>query len=506
MAALKAMECFVPIINDKLAKARDFESKCLGLLRNSELPRFHVTGGTGWINDPNGFSVYKGEYHLFFQYHPYSVNWGPMHWGHVKTTDFIHWERLPIALAPKETYDKDGCFSGSAIEMPSGKHLLMYTGVRNMRKHNGALECFQTQCIALGDGTNYCKYEGNPILDETSLPPGFSPYDFRDPKIIKEGDIYYALVGNRAEDGSGSILMFESHDAMHWEFFSVLESCNNQFGKMWECPDFFNLDGQDTLLISAQEMSSIGLEFHPGNISMCFFGKYNPESRKFVRKNVQAIDFGLDFYAPQTLETEDGRRIMIAWMQSWESSGCKPKGMNFFGQMTLPRELHVRNGRLIQLPVREIERYRTSRTAYKNITLSEEINLHGIKGRFIDMTVTVRPVNKDRMYRYFRINVARDGEHVTIIRHKPENNTIRVDRSHSGFPHDIINMRDFPVTPNPDGIKLRIIMDRYSIELFVNDGEQAASFVIYTPLSADSISFEPDGSVILDVEKFDLEV
>ena len=117
-----------------------------------ERPKFHVTGGIGWINDPNGFSLYKGEYHLFHQYHPYKPIWGPMHWGHVKTRDFIRWERLPVALAPDMPYDKDGCFSGSAVELPDGRQLLMYTGVREERQADGSLKPFQTQCLAVGDG------------------------------------------------------------------------------------------------------------------------------------------------------------------------------------------------------------------------------------------------------------------------------------------------------------------------------------------------------------------
>ncbi len=103
----------------------------------------------------------------------------------------------------------------------------------------------------------------------------------------------------------------------------------------------------------------------------------------------------------------------------------------------------------------------------------------------------------------FKISVAKDGERVTTIRHKPENNTIRVDRSRSGFPHDIVNVRDFPIAAR-DELKLRIVMDRYSLELFVNDGEQAATAMIYTDQSADAINFESDGGAVMDVEKYDL--
>ena len=492
-------------MKNDLQKARDFEKKYLPHLSKEDHPRFHVTAGIGWNNDPNGFSLFKGEYHLFFQYYPYDVKWGPMHWGHVKTRDFIRWERLPCALAPDEPYDKDGCFSGGAIALPDGRHLLMYTGVRSVRRSNGAMTSYQTQCIAIGDGVDYQKYEENPVLDGKDVPEGGSVHDFRDPKIWFEDGKYYAVVGNRPADGSGSILLFESSDALHWQYASTLASCHNQFGKMWECPDFFELDGKHVLLTSPQDMMSMGLEFHPGNSTLCIIGSYDRENKHLQRSNLHAIDYGTDFYATQTLETPDGRRVMIAWMQSWESSGSKLPKLPFFGQMTVPRELHVRDGRLIQNPVRELEQYRTVKVSYQNVMITDETNLQGVSGRFLDMTVTVRPGNRDHMYRYFKIFVAKDGERATMIRHKPENNTIRVDRSRSGFPHDIVNVRDFPVAAH-DELKLRIIMDRYSLELFVNDGEQAASFVLYTPISADSISFATDGAAIIDVEKYDIEV
>ena len=106
--------------SDKLLRARAYEEERLPAVPADLLPRYHLTGSVGWINDPNGFSLYKNEYHLFFQYNPYDVKWDTMHWGHVKTRDFIRWQRLPLALAPDEGYDASGCFSGSAIELPDG--------------------------------------------------------------------------------------------------------------------------------------------------------------------------------------------------------------------------------------------------------------------------------------------------------------------------------------------------------------------------------------------------
>ena len=488
-----------------LQKARDFEKKYLPYTA-SEQPLFHLTGGIGWINDPNGFSPYKGEYHLFFQYYPYNTKWGPMHWGHVKTKDFIRWERLPAALAPDTDYDRDGCFSGSSVELPDGRQLLMYTGVRNIRRRNGKIDSFQTQCVAIGDGTDYEKLESNPVIGAGLLPEGGSEHDFRDPKIWREGDMFYAVIGNRCADGSGTILLYQSKDALNWEYVSVLAACHNQYGRMWECPDFFPLDGKHVLLVSPQEMAAIGLEFHPGNANVALIGKYDRKAHHLNREYVQAIDYGLDFYAPQTLLTEDGRRVMIAWMQNWETSSSILQELRFMGQMTLPRELSVRNGRLFQNPVRELESCRGIKIDYHNVLINGEASLRGISGRCMDMTVTVRPGNDRNIYKWFRLYVAKDGENFTMIRYRPDIGTLKVDRTHSGFPHDIVNIREFPVRQKDGEIKIRVVMDRYSMELFVNDGEQAASFVLYTPQEANAVSFSSDGSVLVDVEKYDLEI
>ncbi len=491
------------MISDKLKKARDFEDHYGPFLKDSSRPAFHLTPTIGWMNDPNGFSLYKGEYHLFYQYHPYETKWGPMHWGHVKTRDFLHWERLPVALAPDTEYDRNGCFSGSAVEMPDGRQLLLYTGVKQVREENGELRDRQTQCVAVGDGVDYQKFGGNPVITAADLPEGGSPFDFRDPKLWREGDTYYAVVGNRPADGSGSVLLYESADFKSWTFKGVLAACHNQFGRMWECPDFFELDGRHVLLTSPEEMTAIGLEFHAGHGSLCLIGEYDSGRCHLDRESVQAIDYGLDFYAPQTLLTSDGRRVMIAWMQNWETVGCQPRNVRCFGQMTLPRELSIRDGRLIQTPVRELETARSYQILYRNVLLNGMTTLQNVRGRTVDMTVSVRPASQNG-YSWFKINVAGDGEHMTTVRFKPECNTIRIDRTRCGFPHDIVNVRDFLVRPQGGEIKLRLVLDKYSMELFVNDGEQAATAVIYTDVTADAISFESMGSVIMDVEKYDL--
>lgn len=491
------------MITEMLQKARDFEARYAPHIPNSERPAFHVTPTIGWMNDPNGFSVYRGEYHLFYQYHPYSNEWGPMHWGHVKSRDFIRWERLPAALAPDRPYDAAGCFSGGAVELPDGRQLLMYTGVQRGRDPDGFLRDLQTQCIAVGNGIDFEKPDVNPVIDGSSLPEGCGCVDFRDPKIWREPDgVYHAVIGDRVADGSGAILLFRSADGISWRYERTLDACANQYGKMWECPDFFALDGKQVLLTSPQEMVPVGLEFHAGNGTLCLIGDYDADGAGFVRQSAQAVDYGLDFYAMQTLLTPDGRRVMIAWMQNWSTVGAKPEHCRWFGQMTVPRELSVREGRLCQLPVRELERYRGACVRHTNIPVTYEVNLPGVCGRVLDMTVTVRPMGG--IYKWFRMRVAKDGGHETVLRYRPEQGMLKIDRTRSGLRHDIVHTRSFFVRPRGGEIKLRVILDRFSLEVFVNDGEQAASAVIYTRQEADAVTFEADGQALIDVEKYDL--
>ncbi len=491
---------------DLLRRAREHEKTHLAAVSPASLPHWHVTGGVGWINDPNGFSLYKGEYHLFFQYNPYDTVWDTMHWGHIKTRDFIRWERLPAALAPDQEYDRAGCFSGSGIELEDGRHLLVYTGVNKFPAPDGSETELQTQCVAIGDGVDYEKYAGNPVVTGADLPEGGSARDFRDPKIWREDGKFWLVAGDRCPDGSGAILLYESEDALHWRYAGTLAESSNRYGRMWECPDFFGLDGTHVLLTSPQEMRSEGLEFIDGNTTLCLIGQYDKARRRLLRQHEQTIDYGLDFYAPQTTLTADGRRVMIAWMQYWNSVDYRPpEKLPFFGQMTTPRELRVRDGRLIQNPVRELERYRGRAVRCEDFALDGEAVLDGVSGRCLDLTVTIRPDAERGLCRSFTISLAKGGDYETTIRYTPGAHTLCVDRSRSGLAEQILNRREFAVRDRGGVLKLRILLDRYSLEIFVNDGEEAASFVLYAPQDADGISFASDGALRLDLEQYTLE-
>ena len=522
------------MINQKLLFARAYEKEAGGKIGEGARPKFHFSPYVGWTNDPNGFSYYKGEYHLFYQSNPYNTVWDSMHWGHAVSRDLLHWEYLPAAMAPDEAYDDAGCFSGSALELDDGRHLLMYTGVHKEGGDHG--EELQTQCIAVGDGLDYKKYENNPVLDASVLPEGFSRNDFRDPKIWRREDGSYACVvgarrkispdaendmcgegagdgknGVSGEDGQqdpiglGAILLFGSPDGFSWKFESILVENDGRFGRMWECPDFFELDGKHVLLCSPQDMLPEGFEYHNGNGTLCLIGSYDEETKKFSFEKNQTIDYGIDFYAAQTTLAPDGRRIMIAWMQNWDT--CDQNGAKrrkWFGQMSLPRELSIRDGRLYQQPVRELELYRSNPVEHHKVGFEGELSLDGVEGRLVDMELIVRRKEGADPYKKFAVRFAQNEQYRTSISYRPYESILKIDRKFSGSRRAYIHQRRSLVPEKNGELKLRIILDRFSVEVFINDGEQVMTATVMTDVSAKGISFFADGEVVMDVTKYEL--
>ena len=484
-----------------LQKARAYEAEHGAAISPAERPAYHMTPYVGWLNDPNGFSYYKGKYHQFYQYNPYDVRWAPMHWGHAVSTDLLHWEYLPCALAPDSPADNGpGCFSGSATEMDDGRQLLMYTSVVAEKQPNGEMRDIQTQSIAIGDGLNYEKPACNPVLTQKDLPEGFSKFDFRDPKIWREADGTYSVVTVcLAEDGSGAAALFQSKDGFDWHFVTVLERCNNQYGKMWECPDFFGLEDKHVLICSPQSMKADKYEFHNGHNSVYFLGDYDKENHVFIKEEPHTLDYGMDFYAPQTTLLPDGRRVMIAWMKSWDAC-VVPDSQDWQGMMTLPRELEIKDGRIWQKPVKEIENYRANKCHYTDKKIDCYTTFDGIKGRTLDMTVEL----SGEEYHDFTVEMACDDEYSTAFTYNRVAGVLEIDRTCCGVTKDVVCVRKIKIADTDRKLKLRFIMDRQSIELFINDGQQVATTAICTPLQADGICFNCDGSAVVDIEKYDI--
>ena len=545
------------MISKELQNVRDYEKKESEAVTKEERPVFHFSPRIGWLNDPNGFSFYNNEYHLFYQYHPYSTYWGPMHWGHAVSKDLITWKYLPAAMAPDTEYDGTGCFSGTAITLPDGRQLLMYTGCGdNSRDPLGKGRWLQTQCLAVSeeqeDGSvEFIKYKGNPVIKEEDIPEGCDAYEFRDPYVWRASDgTYRALAavgrtgeineeGNYIHENGTQLILFRSDDCFGWEYDKVLFEDHRKIGVMWECPNFFDLDGKQILIASPMDMhaeadEAIGsVRFPQGSNVCCIAGEYDEETETFTPDGgYEPVDIGLDFYAPQVMKAPDGRYIMIGWMQDPKNGNFAdaqdnlsrpgllyavpmdypdgyvhgPEGTRIFGQMTVPRELSYRDGKLYQWPVREFCDYRRKRVDYDGVLLkNEERSFDGISGRSIEMEVEIAPHEVGAaFYREFTIDFAKDDDHFIRLSYKPARSLITIDRSHSGQCSDITARRSYRATFSDGCLSLRILIDKWSAEVFVNGGEQAMSLTYYTPADAEGITFSADGTVAMDITAYSI--
>ncbi len=510
------------VISEELKKAREFEALHGSEVSEKERPVYHFSPRIGWLNDPNGLSYYEGKYHLFYQYHPYSTYWGPMYWGHAVSDDLITWEYLPAALAPDTPYDHSGCFSGSAITLDDGSHMLMYTSCGDSEGDpTGKGRWIQLQSIAIkkpGE-TEYVKYEHNPVITEANLPEGGDAYEFRDPFMWRATDgTYRALVANgrTSEDDGTRLLLFRSEDGLHWSDGKDLFEDERRIGVMWECPNFFPLGGRYILIASpmdmqAEEGEAIGsIRFPQGN-NVCYItGTFDEETEVFTPDSDDSdagyylyspVDGGLDFYAPQVLETTDGRRVMIGWMQDPSMGNLHDENeFRIFGQMTVPRELSIRDGKLIQWPIRELESYRKDSVKVSNAEVGwEDIRIPGLYGRAIDLELEIRPADAAQSYRNFSIRWAYDREHYMEFSYDPESSIVTIDRSHSGQKDNITRKRSIRVRDRRGSISLRLLIDRWSTEVFINGGEQAISITYYTELAASDITFRSEGKALADI-------
>ena len=483
---------------------KEIDSKKMIVQNGKMRQHYHFMPQSGWMNDPNGLIFFNGQYHVFYQTNPYNGFWDCMHWGHAVSKDFVHWEYLPLALAPSEEYDdyqKGGCFSGSAIEH-EGKLYVFYTATAN---HGNGSE--QSQCLAISeDGINFEKYDGNPLFD---APEGIQPDSFRDPKVWKHENKYYMVVG-ASRNNRGLALIYESADLYHWNFLNVLAESRGEWGFMWECPDFYQLGDKYVLTFSPMGSGD--------HTSVYLTGDFDYKTGKFDWHISGEMDWGFDFYAPQTTLLPDGRRVMIAWMKSWDSCVIKEK-QRWQGMMTLPRELEYRDGKIWQKPVREIENYRKNRCCYENVKVGESLSLEGVRGRMIDLTVELQNAdgimdgsrnsgnpNQEALdvYNEFRIELARNEEYTTVFTYDRKRQILEIDRTWSGVQRDVVCTRKLQITDDRQNLKLRFILDRSSIELFINDGSKTATTVIPTPVEADEILFHSDGNAVIQVEKYDI--
>jgi beta-fructofuranosidase len=489
-------------MNHKLEKANNYISENKSKVNHKFRHQYHLMGEVGWINDPNGFSMFKGEYHLFFQYHPYSAKWGPMHWGHAKSKDLISWEPLPVALSPvgDESSPEGGTiFSGCAIEKDNLQYLI-YT--ENWPKR-------QVQSIARSvDGINYEPLAINPIIDTQMLPDNSSPADFRDPKVWKKGEFYYLIVSSRTLNDKGQLLLYKSQDLKTWKFESTLITHGGDLGYIWECPDIFSLKDKDILLVSAQYFPSKDNDFNNVHSSLYFVGDLDYNQGKYDFSDFKEIDNGFDFYAPQTIIDDKNRRIMIAWMAMWERTmPTNVLGHNWAGSITLPRVLDLVDGCLIQKPVEEIKNYRLNLEELNEVISKEQTTV--FKGEVCELEVKIN--NIDALS--FGIKVFQGELCETVLTYDVEKELLIFDRSNSGYimksetnrEKDIL-LRKTKVLLEDNQLGLQIFLDKSSVEVFIQNGKKTMTALVYPHDGSDGISvFANRGKARFKINKWDLK-
>ena len=425
-------------------------------------PAFHITGETGWINDPNGLIYYNGQYHAFYQHYPYDTKWGPMHWGHVVSDDLTNWKYLPIALAPGDDCDKNGCFSGTAIEH-NGKLWLMYTG---FIENQGGESIRQVQCLAESDDGITFKKHGI-VIGENDLPDGYAPCDFRDPKVWLHDDYFWCIIAARKIEGRGRILLYKSKDLFSWEYVNDLFGTDSA-GTMIECPDYNEELGY--LLFCEQFQPSENGEHL--NIHTCRWcvGKIDYSTGRFKEDTRGIVDYGFDMYAPQTFS---GKSVLTGWLNMWDRNVPSEK-YGFAGMLTVPRSVTVKEGRLYQEPV-------------VNCSKVYETTGNGkVEDKVSTGVITIKATDLEDIAIKMRAN----GTHYTQV--TLEDGKWVFDRSQSGEQitgaekdEDSLNgIRRMPCS-NKKEITLTIVMDAFSVEIF-EDG-RALSSTIYPPEDADGL-------------------
>ncbi|MBD3878775.1 MAG: glycoside hydrolase family 32 protein [Quinella sp. 1Q5] len=449
-------------------------------------PSYHIAAPSGWINDPNGFSYFNGEYHFFYQHYPYDVKWGPMHWGHVVSKDLIHWERLPIAIAPDKIYDASGgCFSGSALER-DGKLYLMYTGHVDLPvPTKDGINRIETQNIAVSDdGINFTKLAANPVLYVPTDRGDISGNDFRDPKIWFHGGKYYAVVGSRNKaETIGQVLMFESPDLENWSFKSIVARSEGNQGDMWECPNFAEVDGRDVLILSPMNIKAEGKKFLNLQQSGYMLGDLNYDMGIFTHGEFEMLDCGFDFYAPQVMQAPDGRCILIGWLDMW-GTPMPEQADGWAGQMTVPRELHIKDGKIYSTPVKELELLRGNKTFYENLSLTKATKLDGVRGDVGELLTTIDLTQSKN----FSIELRSSGKEKTILSYDKATGIVKLNRDKSG--EALTGEREVKLSP-ADEMTLQIFIDRSSLEIFINDGEAVFSTRLYPKANSKDIIFIP---------------
>lgn len=338
----------------------------------------HLMPPVGWLNDPNGLCWYKGKYHVFFQYAPFDVEGGLKFWGHYTSEDMIDWKYEGTALYPDSSYDCHGVYSGSAL-VDDGKLHLFFTGnVKIDGDYDYINEGRETSTLHVEseDGIHFSNKEE--VISFSEYPEEFTCH-IRDPKVWKENGKYFMVLGGRLKGDKGAVLVYESGDLKEWKLLRTITT-PEVFGYMWECPDYFELDGEKILSVSPQGLTREEFRFQNIYQSGYFILK---EDGSVDVKDFREWDMGFDFYAPQTFTDVQGRRILIGWMgmpDADEEYVNKTIEEGWQHCLTVPRELKLKDGKILQYPVKELENLRKEKTVLNDENSAVELRVEVNEG------------------------------------------------------------------------------------------------------------------------------
>jgi len=449
-------------------------------------PQYHFSPERQWMNDPNGMVYYNGEYHLFYQYHPNGTTWGPMHWGHAVTKDLVHWEHLPIGLAPDEHgtifsgsavvdwNDTSGFFEGKSGLVAIFTHADTYPDSDRPRQR-------QSLAFSKDNGRTWVKYEGNPVLQEEGIT------DFRDPKVFWHRETNQWIMVLAAGQ---TVRIYTSKNLLSWEFTSEFGEEHGSHQGVWECPDLFELPIDSN---SNQKkwvlLVSIGNDpiYEEGSRTQYFIGDFDGKTffNHHDPEKTLWIDHGRDNYAGVSwsdVPSEDGRRIYIGWMSNWRYANVTPT-KEWRSAMTIPRVLELKTTeegiRLVQNPVCELQGLRDEKIVIENEVVVPGKNLlANVKGNTFEIIAQFEIGTATE----FGFKVCKGANEETIIGFNVENQTFFVDRTNSGeadFHEDFAGKHECELIPENNKITVHVFVDQSSIELFGNDGKSVITDLIF---------------------------
>ncbi|MDF2713977.1 MAG: SacC2 [Paenibacillus sp.] len=466
--------------------------------REKYRPYYHFTPERNWMNDPNGLVYYEGEYHLFYQYHPFSTVWGPMHWGHAVSTDLINWRHLPVALEPDEHgmifsgsavvdwHDSSGFFGGGSGLVAFFTHHDSYP--------DGARRERQSIAYSSDKGRTWTKFQGNPVLDDESQS------DFRDPKVFQykpDGRWIMLLAAN------DRIMLYGSYNLREWTFLSEFGSQDGMHGGVWECPDLFELPVEGTndskwLLMVSDAGRVSGIQN-----TQYFVGHF--DGTRFINDNspetILWADFGADYYAAQSWsDTPDGRRIWLSWMSNFGYYRETPTEA-FRSILSFPRELDLVQGsegvRLRQRPIAEIDRLRKNEKQLEHFMLEGRHPLPSLSTAMEIEVVFETAGSSER----FGVTLRQGAEHQTVVGYDTGSRELHVDRTKTGehnFDASGRYARNYggPLQPENGRVSLRILLDSSSVEVFGNGGTTVISQVLFPDPNSTGLELFAEGGAV----------